>query len=1503
MKRIAIFLITILFSTKVFAQPSNNECATATNMGTLPTPAACVAGIQDGAVVSFTGTNVGATPSLQGNGNTYQSILDCEGVLLNDQAGPALDVWYSFVASGNIVNINITGYANVNFGVWTGACNNLQAVGCSTDGSAVLEQMNAGQTYYIQVSGNNATSTDANFTVNVDNDIDCNDCFRNGTLVVNPLPVNGTYAPGTVVNFCFHIDQWQQSNTNWLHGVQFTFGAGWNAASLTTAPPPSYSGNGGTWAYYPAGTTATYGTATTADDVLQPPGFYYNTGTGGPGNNFGDPLGASITSVYTVPSTAWNFCWSLTASAVCNPGASLGVVINTSGDGESGGWGDLGCLGDPPTTFIAAAACCPPTMVTTSVICNGGATGSATATPVGTNGPYTYNWSGPASYANTQTVVAGVGVITGLTAGIYTLVTVDASSCAQTTTVNIVEAPALAATLTPVNATCAGAGSVTTVPSGGTPAYTYTWSGPGAYSSNSQNPTGITTAGVYTLTLKDSKGCILTKTTTIAFTGTVTSTFTGATTQCLVGNSFSFNNTGTAIAAHSYSFNPTIGSPATSTQTNYVGASFTAPGTYTVSHTVTSGVCVNTTTDVVIVNPNPLATLTATNPTCGNANGQVFINNTSCCAQTISSFASSLGSVSGQTVTGLAAGTPVITLTNSSGCTFTVSTTLTMTPIPTSITLVPTNATCGNNNGSFTFGSPVGGTPTYSYSINGGAFSATSPTTGLAPGTYSVTIKDANGCILTKTTSIVNVTGPTAIAGTASPASCAGATGSYTVTGVTGGTPTYSYSLNGGALTTSSTFGSLATGTHSISVTDANGCSFSSTFSVGLTAGITSATVNASTASCGTSNATATVSIVTGGVPTYSYSYDGGTYTTSANTSSLAAGSHTVIIKDVNTCTLSVTYNVISLGSPTTSITSFSNVTCFGLANGSFTVAIPTGGAGAPYTYSIVSSIQTNTIGVFSGLSSGIYNISVADAAGCIASASVNIVQPPQLVIASSSFTDVSCFGGINGQISTTVQGGSPLYTYVWSPAQATNSGILNNLAAGLYSLTVTDVNNCSVTSSFTIHQPSVLTTTYTSTPASCGSANGSATINITGGTPSYSVTWNNLPGSPTGTTAVNMPSGNNWIATITDGQGCVAIQTVVVNVSASQYTVNGFSLTKCEGETVVLTPNIVSQSSGVLYDFIWSNGITTTSATTSSISVIATITGPNQYSVTIDDHCSILLGQAVFTINVNPNPVIDFTAIPRAGCAPLTVTLTATSDGINDTFSWIEFGLTGNPQIVTLTDTGYYQVSLNVTNPSTGCSSNIIKPNYIQVYPLPIASFYANPSKTTIYESNISFINTSQGANSYNWDFGDPNAQNGLNNSVAVNPSYLYSNAGTYTVHLIATSDRGCKDTADIVIEVIPDFALYIPNTFTPDGNGLNDIFQPLGVGIDEDSFRMDIFDRWGENIFSSSNFRKGWDGTVKGNSKLAPQGVYTYKIFVRDLLGGKHPFVGHLTVIRDND
>ena len=979
-----LLIITLFISGNLFAQPANDNCAgaIALTVGAVPP---CGTGIQTSTNTTAAGNITTATP-----GNPYIYQTNCSGSAAT-QAFPANDVWYSFVATGYQANITVTStFANPNITVYAGSCAALGggvggcAVGTGGSATLVVQQMVIGTTYFIQVSGGVGQTGTFNLSMNISKD--CTDCLTGSTLSVNPLPVNGAYAPGTTVNFCYHVNQYNHVNTNLFHGVHLTLGSGWNAASLTTAVPTSTS-TGGAWSYYPAGVG-------TVNGVNWGAGWYWDTADAGtsPTNNFGDPAVSSNAGM-------WNFCMSVTTPVACTPGANLSVTFNTSGDGESGSWTSAACSGDQPNIFNAIGACCPPTMSSLPLNCNGVPTGSATATPIGAQGPYTYNWSGPGAYSASTSSVAGANTVTGLAAGTYTVQIIDKNLCAVTSTVLVTQPTVLAATVTPVNASCVGTGSITTVASGGTPAYTYTWTGPGAFSSNTQSPTGLTTAGVYTLNMSDNKGCTITRTVSITSTGTVTSTFTGPGTQCLNGNSFTFTNTGSTGAGifHTYSFAPAAGAPAaypSNTVGNYGPVSFTAPGSYTVTHTVTSGVCVNTTTAVVTINPNPLATLTATNPTCGNNNGIILINNASCCAQTISSFASSLGAIAGQTVTGLGAGTAVITLSNSVGCTFTVSATLTMTPGPTNIVITPTNATCGNNNGSFTFGSPTGGTPTYSYAINGGAFSATSPTTGLAPSNYSVTIIDANGCVFTKTTSIVNIPGPTAIAGTAGPASCAGATGTYTVTGVTGGTAAYTYSVDGGAFSGTTTYSGLASGTHTITVKDLNGCVFTTTFNVGVIAGITSAIVNSSPASCGTANGTSTITGVTGGVPTYSYSYDGGAFTASTNTTGLTAGNHTVIVKDVNTCTLSIPYTVASLGSPTTSITSFSNVSCFGLSNGSCTVAIPTGGGGGPYTYSLTAPLQVNGTGQFSGLPPGTYNISVRDVAGCIATTTVTITQP-----------------------------------------------------------------------------------------------------------------------------------------------------------------------------------------------------------------------------------------------------------------------------------------------------------------------------------------------------------------------------------------------------------------------------------------------------------------------------------------------------------------------------
>ena len=125
----------------------------------------------------------------------------------------------------------------------------------------------------------------------------------------------------------------------------------------------------------------------------------------------------------------------------------------------------------------------------------------------------------------------------------------------------------------------------------------------------------------------------------------------------------------------------------------------------------------------------------------------------------------------------------------------------------------------------------------------------------------------------------------------------------------------------------------------------------------------------------------------------------------------------------------------------------------------------------------------------------------------------------------------------------------------------------------------------------------------------------------------------------------------------------------------------------------------------------------------------------------------------------------------------------------------------------------------------------------------------------------------------------------------------------GIYTVHLVAKTLFGCEDIAALQVEILPDFALYIPNTFTPDGNGLNDIFQPKGVGIDEENYQMEIYDRWGVNVFTSTTFIKGWDGTVGGTANIAQQGVYTYRISVKDVQGGSNPFVGHVTLLKKEE
>nr|MBA3972072.1 hypothetical protein [Bacteroidota bacterium] len=309
-KSLSLLSIILIISYNAFAQPANNNCTGAQSLGNLPTPGACIAGVQNGTATTVSGTTIGATAT-----SPAVSILNCQGGTADQQA-PALDVWYSFVATGTTVNVNITpgspALATPNIGLWTGTCTSLLAAGCGIGNAAgnltaTFTQITAGQTYYIQVGGNTATSS-GNFNLSVDNDIDCNDCLSAFSLTSSPAPVYGAYTPGQVVTFCYTISNWVQQNTNWLHGVQISMGAGWTGAISGAVPAntvQNIAGPGFDGAWYFSNT----GLGTSAG-----PGFYFETVSGGTNasNNFGDN-----------GTGTWTFCWNLTVDPGCSPGSDL----------------------------------------------------------------------------------------------------------------------------------------------------------------------------------------------------------------------------------------------------------------------------------------------------------------------------------------------------------------------------------------------------------------------------------------------------------------------------------------------------------------------------------------------------------------------------------------------------------------------------------------------------------------------------------------------------------------------------------------------------------------------------------------------------------------------------------------------------------------------------------------------------------------------------------------------------------------------------------------------------------------------------------------------------------------------------------------------------------------------------------------------------------------------------------------------------------------------------
>lgn len=290
------------------------------------------------------------------------------------------------------------------------------------------------------------------------------------------------------------------------------------------------------------------------------------------------------------------------------------------------------------------------------------------------------------------------------------------------------------------------------------------------------------------------------------------------------------------------------------------------------------------------------------------------------------------------------------------------------------------------------------------------------------------------------------------------------------------------------------------------------------------------------------------------------------------------------------------------------------------------------------------------------------------------------------------------------------------------------------------------------------------------------------------------------------------------------------------------------------------------------------------------------TWSAPGNYLVTVTVDENGCTGSYTDTVIVYPMPTADFNTGPFVGCAPYGIQFEDSSIAGTQIFYWWDFG-DGNTSIQSdpyhlYPTPGVYDVTLIIAT-TNGCIAvdTITIPAAVTVNPSPFAGFTVSDTSVSIFTPYIATTDISTGSDSCWMDFGDGYTTSNCN------AGHTYSQYGEYTITQIVWNQYGCPDTSFIHIEITPEFRFFIPNTFTPNGNGLNDVFMPAIMGVEQYHFM--IFDRWGMLIFETYDIYTGWDGRFKGNA--CQEDVYVWKVDYFDVEHGESAAqIGHVNLIR---
>ncbi len=538
----------------------------------------------------------------------------------------------------------------------------------------------------------------------------------------------------------------------------------------------------------------------------------------------------------------------------------------------------------------------------------------------------------------------------------------------------------------------------------------------------------------------------------------------------------------------------------------------------------------------------------------------------------------------------------------------------------------------------------------------------------------------------------------------------------------------------------------------------------------------------------------------------------------------------------------------------------------------------------------------------------GTYTVLINSLQGCEGSATTTVDIIPTSTV-SAPVPASACEGGVISLTSDAIGA----IGYSWSGPGGYTSSVQNptltNVTlpqAGIYTVTAyftgAGTNTCTTTNTTTV--TIIPASTVVITPLSTICSNGTINLMAPAGGNSYS--WNGPNGftSPIQNPVINNAEVINqgiYSVSIT-ASGCVRTGSVSVSVySVLNYTTTPSDITLCQGLTANLTAGGTGGSGN--YGYSWNPVTDLSNPATDSPMVTGNTT--TTYTVTLSDaNCAATQTvQSVVTVSVNPTPVITLGTKLR-GCEPFSAPLSSVSNPPSASCAWVFSNNTGYNQC---NSTGFmfpahgvYNATLNVTDVN-GCQNSITENAYVTVDPKPNADFTYLPTNPTVLINEVSFDdNSSIGGpmQNWHWNFGDYFLSEANDTSNVPNPSHVYDNAATYTVSLAIVNSFGCRDTVTKYINVEEEFALFIPNAFTPTkSEGKNDVFMAQGIGFLPETFTMAIYDRWGNLIYKTNDITKGWDGSIKGGKTV--QGVYVYKITVQDFKKHDREFIGHITVL----